>query len=283
MKKADLSFIINSIKLILLCGVDFATKKRFLRFLSCDSREESMINVAIVDDDEKVVDMLRSYLERFSKENDIEFQAESFGCAVDFLSAFTDRYDIVFLDIELPDMNGIDAARKMREIDGTVALIFVTNMRQYAINGYEVNADDFIVKPVPYFDFSLKLSRVLKKIGVREVPKIAIKNEGMTRYIAINTIRYVEVFRHRLVYHTCDGSIEARGSLNKIEPLLTANNFERCNSCYLVNLKYVMGIEGYTLFVGYGQNSKKMDELSVSHPRKKDFIAALNKYLGVNT
>ena len=118
---------------------------------------------------------------------------------------------------------------------------------------------------------------------MREVPKIAIKNEGMTRYIAINTIRYVEVFRHRLVYHTCDGSIEARGSLNKIEPLLTANNFERCNSCYLVNLKYVMGIEGYTLFVGYGQNSKKMDELSVSHPRKKDFIAALNKYLGVNT
>ena len=112
-----------------------------------------MINVAIVDDDEKVADMLRSYLERFSKENDIEFQAESFGCAVDFLSAFTDRYDIVFLDIELPDMNGIDAARKMREIDGTVALIFVTNMRQYAINGYEVNADDFIVKPVPYFDF----------------------------------------------------------------------------------------------------------------------------------
>ncbi len=240
-----------------------------------------MLHVAIVDDDQKIANLLETFLKRYTDDGKAEFSVDWYSNPVNFLTAYTNRYDLVFLDIELPDMNGMDVARKMREMDAAVALIFVTNMRQYAINGYEVDADDFIVKPVTYYDFAMKLDRVLKKIDKKEEVKITINDDGIVKYLPINTIRYVEVYHHRLSYHTSEGVFEARGSLNKIESLFIENNFSRCNNYCLVNLRYVKGLDGYTLFVGYGQNSKEYDQITISHPRKKEFVAALNKYLGV--
>lgn len=239
-----------------------------------------MIRVAIVDDDSSMADLLASYLEKYAVKNGVEFGTDKFSDSVNFLTGYTSRYDIVFLDIEMPDMNGMDVARKMRDIDESAALVFVTNMRQYAINGYEVGADDFMIKPVAYYDFAMKLDRVMKRLGKRGLPTVAINNEGIMKYIPINAVSYVEVFHHRLVYHTDDGVFESRGSLNKIESLFTENNFARCNNFCLVNLGYVKGVDGHTLFVGNGI-SKKTDEISISHPRRKAFIASLNKYLGL--
>ena len=238
-----------------------------------------MIYAAIVDDDGVVAEELASYLERYARESGTEFEADRFSNPVNFLTAYSSRYDVVFLDIDMPDMNGMDVARRMREMDENVALVFVTNMRQYAINGYEVGADDFIVKPVAYYDFAMKLDRVMKRLNKREAPKVQISCDGMMRYVPVNAIRYVEVFHHRLVYHTYDGDLEARGSLNKIEPFLTENNFARCNNFCLVNLGCVKGVDGFTLHIS-GKGGKGEEEISVSHPRKKAFVAALNKYLG---
>ena len=202
-----------------------------------------MIYAAIVDDDTAMTDMLESYIRRYAEENGSEFMTDKFTNPINFLTAYNSKYDVVLLDIDMPDMSGMDTAKKMREMDENVALVFVTNMRQYAINGYEVGADDFIVKPVAYYDFAMKLDRVMKRLNKREAPKVQINCDGMMRYVPVNAIRYVEVFHHRLVYHTYDGDLEARGSLNKIEPFLTENNFARCNNFCLVNLVCVKGVD----------------------------------------
>lgn len=238
------------------------------------------MKIAIVDDDKKIFDQMQEYFVRYSWENGAELQADWYPNAAEFLASFDNRYGVVFLDIELPDMNGVDVARNLRKMDENIPLVFITNMRQYAINGYEVHADDFIVKPVPYYDFALKFGRILKKAEGLKNTKVTVKIDGMIKYIRLETIRYVEVFHHRLIYHTTEGNVETRGSLNKIEPFFRENNFERCNQCYLVNLGYVVGIDGYTLLVGDGRSSGVTDELAISHPRKKEFAAALNKYLG---
>lgn len=120
-----------------------------------------MINVAIVEDEDCAANNLSEYLNTFGRQNNTEIKAERFRDAISLLTGYSGKFDIVFMDIELPEMNGMDAAKKLREIDMSVTLVFVTNMAQYAVKGYEVGAVDYIVKPVSYYDFSLKLRRIL--------------------------------------------------------------------------------------------------------------------------
>ena len=115
-----------------------------------------MFKVAIVEDSIKDFTLLKSYLEQYEKENNIEFNIQCFENGIRFLDKFSANYDIIFMDIDMPYMNGLEVSKKIREIDKTVVLIFVTNLSQYAVNGYEVEALDYIVKPISYFNFSIK-------------------------------------------------------------------------------------------------------------------------------
>lgn len=244
--------------------------------------EEIMLNIAIVDDEKSIAEALKLLLAGYAKERGIEISADWFSDPVQFLTQYTNRYDLILLDIDMPGMNGMDAARKLREVDDTVSLIFVTNMRQYAINGYEVNADDFMVKPVSYFDLAIKLDRIRKKDLRQDRDVVSVKDDGVVKFIAVKTIRYVEVLNHRLIIHTTERDFEVRGTLKKLEPLLIKNHFSKCNNYCLVNLRYVVGINGFSVFVSYGKNSDRTDEVSISHPRKKEFVIELNRYLGLN-
>lgn len=241
-----------------------------------------MLNIAIVDDEKSMADALCEILDRYAADRGFSYHADWFSDPVQFLTQYTDRYDLILLDIEMPSMNGMDAARKLREIDDAVSLIFVTNMRQYAINGYEVNADDFVVKPVSYYDLAMKLDRIRKKDLRREQDVVPVKDEGVVKYISVGSIRYVEVLKHRLIFHTAERIYEDRGALKKLEPILIANHFAKCNNYCLVNLRYVSGIDGFTVLVSYGRGSGRSDAVPISHPRKREFMSELNRYLGLS-
>ncbi len=241
-----------------------------------------MLNIAIVDDEKKMADDLMDILARYTADRGIEYHADWYENPVVFLTQYTDRYDLILLDIEMPAMNGMDAARKLRDLDDTVSLIFVTNMRQYAINGYEVNADDFVVKPVSYFELAMKLDRVLKKDLRDNRDVVSVKDDGVVKFIPVKSIRFVEVLKHRVIYHMADRDYEERGTLKKLEPIFIRNHFAKCNNYCLVNLRYVTGIDGFFVIVSSGRKSDRTDRVAISHPRKKDFIVELNRYLGLN-
>lgn len=243
-----------------------------------------MFRIAVVDDERSVYETLKEYLDRYSAVNKVGFDCVYYDTPLAFFSATSAPYDIIFLDIRMPVMSGMEMAKKIRQTDQDVSLVFVTSMKQYGLAGYEVGADDFILKPVSYFDFAMKLDFVLKKILRRQnVVKIQINDNGILRFLSLTGIRYVEVARHRVTYHVCERSYETRGALNKIEELFLKNNFARCNNFCLVNLKFVTGVEGQTLFVSKGYNVRECDELAISRPRKKEFVKALNRYIGAET
>ena len=178
------------------------------------------------------------------------------------------------MDIELPNLDGMKAAELLRERDGEVLLVFITNMQQFAVKGYSVNAMDFIVKPVTYFAFSTMLDKALRIIGTKEELELCVKShDGMVR-LKCSEIKWVEVNKHRLTFHTEQSDFEAWGKLKDVEEKLPKDKFSRCNIGYLVNLSYVKAVEGDDVIVGN-------DRIKISRPRKRDFLADLAAYSGV--
>lgn len=125
------------------------------------------LRIAIVEDDQIANARLVDYLKKYQDESKIEMQVKSYPNSSLFLNGYNGNFDIIFMDIELPDMNGLDAIKRIRERDSDVMVIFVTNMAQYAVKGYEVQAFDFIVKPVQYYSFEKKLTLAIKQLDKR--------------------------------------------------------------------------------------------------------------------
>lgn len=232
-----------------------------------------MIRVALVEDEDVWAETFTDYVKKFASENGEAVTCTRFPDADGFLAGYRAEYDVVLMDIGLPGTSGMEAAKKLREKDTAVVLVFITSMMQFAVNGYEVDAVDFIVKPVPYFVFSVKFRRVVEKIALRKETVLPVKTDAGTVNVPSSKIKYVEIIKHYTVYHTTDGDYRARGALKDVEPLLEKYDFVRCNNCYLVNLKYVKSIRGYTVNVGG-------DELLISHPKRSNFVKAVNDYLG---
>lgn len=237
-------------------------------------RKRDMIEIAVVEDEKAQIEKLTKYLERFSKENGLEFSIAVFASGESFLSS-AKHYDIVLMDIELGGLDGMQTAAALRKTDTETIIIFVTNLAQYAVKGYEVEALDFVVKPISYPVMSLKLSRAVDRIKRNEkcdAREISIKSDSRIYRIKHSDIKYIEILGHTIVYHTVSGEIKSYGTLKKIEAEFTSYGFARCNACYLVNLKYVTSVIGYSVFVGD-------DELKISQPRRKDFVRSLNAYM----
>ncbi len=236
-----------------------------------------MIRVALIEDDGEARERMREYLARFSSEENIEYSLECFEDPVLFLDAYHKNYDIVMLDIELPNMDGMTCAHRLREKDMDVTIIFVTNMAQYAIKGYEVDAADFIVKPVSYFDFALKLRRITQKQKNKE-EFVSIGADLTEKRIPVKDLYYVELVGHNLVYHTAEGDFEIRGTIKKADAELEKYGFFRCSNYCIVNLRYVQSIKGYFLKITRGTGGKA-EELAISQLRKKEFIQVLKTFL----
>lgn len=231
-----------------------------------------MFNIAIVEDELAAADVLCDYIKRYGEEHEELFRTVCYHSALDLLTNYSSAYDIIFMDIELPHIDGMEGARRVRQMDKSVTIIFVTNMAQFAVKGYEVDAFDFIVKPVSYYGFALKIQKALDRIKLRDDKAIIISNQEGYRKLLLSEIKYIEIEKHRIISHTISGIYESYGTLKSIEEKLPKERFVRCNSCFLVNLKYVDGIDGFVVQVG-------KDRLQISRSRRKELIRALNDYI----
>ncbi len=231
-----------------------------------------MIKIAIVEDDKTQSELLSDYIKRYGKENGCDFVITCFDKARQFTDAFDRNFDIAFLDIELPDGNGMELAEKLREKDKKVIIIFVTNLAQYAVKGYKVRAFDFIVKPISYYNFALNFPNALECLENNKEVELWVKNNDGKRRLTASQILYVEVMAHYLTYHTKEGTFTALGSIASVADELKGASFSFCNRCYLVNLKYVTQVTQTQVSVG--------DEwLQISRRKRADFLEDLNDYL----
>ena len=177
-------------------------------------------NIAIVEDNIQSSETLKSYLDRFSKENKQEFNIYSFQDGDEITSDYEAKYDIIFLDIEMKRLDGMTAAQKIREFDAEVIIIFITNMAKYAISGYSVGALSFLLKPLPYFAFSQELAKSIDRIKKRKQKSLLIPSEKGIFKINSQDILYIESYGHDLNIYTVSGVYSTRNTIKKMEEAL---------------------------------------------------------------
>lgn len=235
-----------------------------------------MYRIAVVEDDRNFVDEVKTYLEQYAREEGQEFEISVFYDGAEILEDYTPRYDLILLDIEMPKVNGMDAAEKIREVDENVVLMFITNMAQYAIRGYSVGALDFVMKPITYYTFSMKIKRALKRVQKKELPSILLTLSDGVKKLEVHQIYYVEVQNRQLYYHTDEGDFVVRGSLQSAEKELPVEVFAKGNHWYLANLMHVTAVYKNTAVVG-------PYELEISRRNKAGFLKALAEHMGGNS
>lgn len=233
-----------------------------------------MIKIALVEDNAECADIVKEFVARYKQDHNEDIELKWYTNGLDFIDEFAVAHDcdVILMDIEMPHIDGIATSHKLREIDSSVPLIFMTVMAQLAIKGYEVDAMDFMVKPITYFNFALKLQ---KAIAMRRRDNSLVMrlldNEGGKEYIVSSDVYYIESIAHKCIFHTKKGEFYRYVSLSELEATLAECKFLRCNGSYLVNPAYITKVKSDSVIIAD-------TEIPVSRAKKKEFMEKVMTY-----
>ena len=232
-----------------------------------------MMRIAIVEDEEEFRTVLKYYIDRYASESGETIRVSMFTEGLTFLEEYHGGYDLILMDILMPHMSGMETARKLRLVDETVVIVFITSMVQYAIQGYEVNAAAYLVKPAAYGQFSDTMDRIRRTVLRTETATVIVSQKENSVVLPVRKIAYIEVYNHSLVFHTQDSSYEMRGSLTEYETDPRFEGFVKVSKSHMVNVAFIAAIDEDTLTVAG-------DVLPLTRRRKKECMEKIAKVIG---
>ena len=230
------------------------------------------MKIAIVEDNPADVRIIEDLLRRYFFRECIIADIETFNSGEDLLAEWPFEIDIVFLDIHMEKLNGIETASKIRETNERAVIILVTNNPQYSLAGYSVDALDYLVKPISFELLDRVLPRALRRLENSDRNSLTIRNND--GYFVVNPmdINFVEMDNRKVIIHTKTGSITCTRTLNHMQEKLPAIFF-RCHSAFLINLHAVESLKDQCAVIG-----GKM--IPISKHRRKEFVSALTNCIG---
>lgn len=233
-----------------------------------------MYRTLVVEDEAAEAKRLTDLLARYGRAHQTEFKVTWHSSAMDMLSD-KGRYDLCLLDIQMPGINGMEAAALLRTYDEEIPIIFVTNLAKYAVKGYEVGATGFIVKPVTYGNLQLSLDRALRAVEKNAGRTLTIPTDDGVRVVPLRQVVWIEVMKHRLTYHLQgEKPLSARGSLVQIEEELADAPMVRISKSCLVNMDQISVMRSQEMQMADGE------VLRISRTHKHAVTEKVTDYLG---
>jgi DNA-binding LytR/AlgR family response regulator len=232
------------------------------------------LRVGVADGDPVSRGRLVEDLHRFGREHAEPLHVETFRDGTELLAGFRPHFDLLLLDTVLDGTDGLAAAERIRRLDGSVELVFVTDLPQHAVDGYRVGASGYLLRPLGYQRLAGELRRVLAPGRPRTGQHLVLPVGTDRVRVGLDEVVYVESGRRRAVVHGLGSRYEVTVPLTAFEHRLSASGFFRINLGYLVNLRHVVAVRQSTCVLVDGQ------ELPISRPRRKALAAAVVAHLG---
>lgn len=231
------------------------------------------MRIGIVEDELEAAKNLQDAITKWGQETKTIVTMTVYGTGEEFLAAYKKQFDLIYLDIQMPGISGLETAEKLRELDSKVFLIFLTNMAQFAIDGYKYSAQDYFVKPFSYYALKMRMDRIRETLLRNQDVNVVIPMTSGMVNISAKKLFYIESDGHDTIFHTANGTYTTRDkSMKQLEKELYPYNFRRCNVSYLVNLKHCAGIHENDLFIAG-------DVLAISRAKRKQFMYEMSQYL----
>lgn len=232
------------------------------------------VRIAVVENELNVAQNDIVLLERYAKENSLSLETAIFQNGYEFLDT-EEEFDAVLMDIDMPGLNGMEVAEKLREKNKTIDIIFTTNLPQFAVDGYKVQTLDFVIKPVTFPNLSFAMEKVVEKKRNIVNGSFFLRIGGFAKRINNEEVLYIEMVNHYIVLHETDMEpLRIRGSLKMIEDLLNPEIFVKINSGIIINISKVSSFENGLVLMEDGSN------LPLSRSHKKEFAVRLAEFYG---
>lgn len=232
-----------------------------------------MINIGICEDElhyrVNIKDMLGDILSTYS----INYKIYEFSSGEELLSNYPKDLDILIMDIQMKIINGMDTARKIREFDQNLEIIFMTSFSEFMQEGYEVKAYRYILKPISERKISRNILPCINEIMKKKNNYLTTNVKNYVDRIKIDSIVYIETDRPNILIYTNDNKYTTKMSISKIDKILREHGFFRCHNSYIVNLKLVESMNSNTLKIGEKY-------IPISKYRVKELKLALTNILG---
>ncbi len=196
-----------------------------------------MLKIAVCDDEPVMCQQLKLLLSEFLTSQNRPFEISCYGNGLSLLAS-PFHYDLIFLDIQLPNLNGVELAKRLRarEFDGI--LIFVTILADYMPDAFEVEAADYLLKPIDQSHFQRTLKRTLKRMDARWERSLFIQTANWCKSVKFSDIYYCEVRNRKIYLHTKHGVIDYYGKMKDLEQQ-AGSRFIKCHRSFLVNPDYL--------------------------------------------
>jgi DNA-binding LytR/AlgR family response regulator len=208
-----------------------------------------MINVAICDEMEKHRKHLEGLIREYFVTLTYDIHIINFTSGEQLINNYIyekSGIDIIFLDVYLGQYNGIEVAKKIREFDGMVKLVFTTTSTEYALESFCVFPFNYLIKPINKDILFKVLKHAILLIDKEKQKSIVIKFDNEMHTIFFKDIRYIESFGKKINIYTKKGTVSFNSKLDQVEAKINDKRFLRCHKSFLVNMDYISGIEDYS-------------------------------------
>jgi len=217
---------------------------------------------------------MEEFLKRYSIETKEDIFVKAFTDGQALLNAYNSDFHIIFMDIKMPEIDGIETAKRIRIIDSNVVIIFITSQMKHVLAGYNVNAANYLIKPLNYMRFKQEMDKAILRTVSTKHGYISVKNDNGFFKIYHSSLRYIETYQRNTMIHTGKENIISYKKMQEHEKDLEGHPFVRCHASYIVNLEYIDKVLDYEITLLTGEL------IPISKQKKKELMQCLAVYLG---